>query len=64
MEGSIDIEGKGWDSVGWWIHNVTLMYDVHLGLLRSYFGKAISQPSFERTPVHQFNQSINQIRFC
>ena len=43
MWGSIDMERKGSESIGFWTHYVTLTYDLDLGVSRSNFEKAVSQ---------------------
>ena len=43
MGGLIDMEQKGYESIGCWTHHVTLSYDLDLGLSRSNFEIAISK---------------------
>ena len=43
MEGLIDMEQKGCESIGCWTHYVALNDNLGLGFSRSNFGIAISQ---------------------
>ena len=43
MEGPIDMERKGYESIGCYTYFVTLSYDLDLGFLRSNFENAVSQ---------------------
>ena len=41
-EGSINMERKGYESIGYHTYYVTVSYDFHLGFWRSNFKKALS----------------------
>ena len=43
MAGSIDMEQKGYESIGCYTYFVTLSYDLDLGFSRSNFKNAVSQ---------------------
>ena len=43
MGGPIDMERKGYESIGWCTFFVTLSYDIDLGFSRSNFENAVSQ---------------------
>ena len=43
MGGPIDLERKGYESIGWYTLFVTLSYDIDLGFSRSNFANAVSQ---------------------
>ena len=43
MGGPIDMEWKGYESIGWYTFFVTLSYDLDLGFSRSNFENDVSQ---------------------
>ena len=43
MGGPIDMEQKGYESIGWYTFFVTLIYYLDLGFSRSKFENAVSQ---------------------
>ena len=43
MGGPIDMERKGYESIGWYTFFVTLSYDLDLGFSRSNFENDVSQ---------------------
>ena len=43
MGGTIDMERKGYESIGCFTYFVTLSYDLDLGFARSNFENAVSQ---------------------
>ena len=58
MGGPIDMERKGYESIGYYTYFVTLSYDLDLGFLRSNFENAVSQEWDGRLTWKQRDMSL------